>query len=69
MLVLFDIDGTLLLRASSEHAAALRDALARVYGVTVAHRVAAAGRTDTAIARDLATLGGVSAERFEVGLE
>ncbi len=70
MLVLFDIDGTLLLRASSEHAGALREALARVYGVSVAgSSVAAAGRTDTAIARDLALLAGVSAERFELGLE
>src|ERR1035441_6873025 len=69
VLVLFDIDGTLLLRASREHAAALRDALAQVYGVSVAAPVPAAGRTDTAIARDLATLAGVSAERFELGLE
>ena len=69
MLVLFDIDGTLLLRASREHAAALREALARVYGAGVEQRVAAAGRTDTAIARDLATLAGVSAERFDAGLE
>ena len=69
MLVLFDIDGTLLLRASREHAAAVRDALAAVYGVSVAASVPAAGRTDTAIARDLATLSGVSTERFERGLE
>jgi phosphoglycolate phosphatase-like HAD superfamily hydrolase len=69
VLVLFDIDGTLLLRASREHAAALRDALAQVYGVSVAAPVPAAGRTDTAIARDLATLAGVRAERFELGLE
>jgi phosphoglycolate phosphatase len=69
VLVLFDIDGTLLLRASREHASSLRDALARVYGVTAAGAVPAAGRTDTAIARDLAMLAGVSAERFELGLE
>jgi phosphoglycolate phosphatase len=69
VLVLFDIDGTLLLGASREHAVALRDALALVYGVTGAQRVAAAGRTDTAIARDLAALGGIDAERFEAGLE
>ena len=69
VLVLFDIDGTLLLRASREHAAALRDALARVYGVSVAASVPAAGRTDTAIARDLATLAGVSTECFELGLD
>jgi phosphoglycolate phosphatase len=69
VLVLFDIDGTLLLGASREHAAALREALARVYGVSVTQRVPAAGRTDTAIARDLAALAGVSAERFDAGLE
>ena len=33
VLLLFDIDGTLLLRASTEHAQALRDALECVYGV------------------------------------
>jgi phosphoglycolate phosphatase len=69
VLVLFDIDGTLLLRSSAEHAAALREALASVYGVVATQRVPAAGRTDTAIARDLAALGGVGAERFEDGLE
>jgi phosphoglycolate phosphatase len=68
VLVLFDIDGTLLLGASREHAASLRDALTAVYGVTVTERVPAAGRTDTAIARDLAALGGVGAERFDAGL-
>lgn len=69
MLVLFDIDGTLLLRSSAEHAAALREALASVYGVVATQQVPAAGRTDTAIARELAALGGVGSERFEDGLE
>ncbi len=69
MLVLFDIDGTLLLRSSAEHAAALRAALTAVYGVSSAERVAAAGRTDTAIARELASRGGVGAERFDARLE
>jgi phosphoglycolate phosphatase-like HAD superfamily hydrolase len=68
VLVLFDIDGTLLLRASEEHAAALRGALADVYGVEATAKVAAAGRTDTAIARDLAALGGVEGARFDEGL-
>jgi phosphoglycolate phosphatase len=68
VLLLFDIDGTLLLRASLEHAAALRGALELVYGVSGSERVAAAGRTDTAIARDLAALAGVDAERFDAGL-
>jgi phosphoglycolate phosphatase-like HAD superfamily hydrolase len=69
VLVLFDIDGTLLLRASAEHASALRWALATVYGVAATAEVRAAGRTDTAIARDLAALGGVDADRFDEGLE
>jgi phosphoglycolate phosphatase-like HAD superfamily hydrolase len=69
VLVLFDIDGTLLLRASEEHASALRAALAAVYGVETTAKVPAAGRTDTAIARELAALGGVDAERFDAGLE
>jgi phosphoglycolate phosphatase len=68
VLLLFDIDGTLLLGASLEHAAALRGALELVYGASAPERVAAAGRTDTAIARDLAALAGVSAERFDAGL-
>jgi phosphoglycolate phosphatase-like HAD superfamily hydrolase len=69
VLVLFDIDGTLLLRASEEHASALRGALAAVYGVETTAKVPAAGRTDTAIARELAALGGVDAARFDQGLE
>ena len=69
MLVLFDIDGTLLLRASEQHATALREALAAVYGVEASAMVPAAGRTDTAIARDLAALGGVEGDRFDEGLE
>jgi phosphoglycolate phosphatase-like HAD superfamily hydrolase len=69
VLVLFDIDGTLLLRASAEHASALRGALAAVYGVEATAKVLAAGRTDTAIARDLAALGGVEGARFDAGLE
>ena len=68
MLVLFDIDGTLLLRASAEHAAALREALSSVYGVERFERVGAAGRTDTAIARDIAAADGVDRERFDAGI-
>jgi phosphoglycolate phosphatase len=68
MLLLFDIDGTLLLRASREHAEVLRESLVRVYGAHGAQRVPAAGRTDTAIARDLAALAGVSSEDFDAGL-
>jgi len=68
VLVLFDIDGTLLLRASAEHAAALREALTSVYGVASFERVRAAGRTDTAIARDIAAADGVGRERFDAGI-
>ena len=68
MLVLFDIDGTLLLRASAEHAVALHEALSSVYGVRRFERVGAAGRTDTAIARDIAAADGVGRERFDAGI-
>jgi phosphoglycolate phosphatase len=70
VLVLFDIDGTLLLRASEAHARAVLEALREVYGVPPpsAPRVDAAGRTDLEIARALALLSGVSAERIDAGL-
>lgn len=61
LLLLFDIDGTLLQRASVEHAAALRSAAGRVHGVdlTSVDAVEYAGRTDRAIARDLLAAAGV----------
>jgi len=72
MLLLFDIDGTLLRNASKRHAKALRVALGRVYGVgpesggpEALPRVEAAGRTDLEIAREIALLCDVPAERFE----
>lgn len=66
MLLLFDIDGTLLLKASREHAEALWAALRRVHGITIPHRhVDAAGRTDGAIARTILAQAGVSAERID----
>jgi phosphoglycolate phosphatase len=69
VLVLFDIDGTLLLRASEAHAKAVRAALLEVYGVgDVSGAVEAAGRTDLEIGRALATLAGVDAARFDAGL-
>ena len=68
MLVLFDIDGTLLLRAAQAHARAIHEALREVYGVAASPgRVEAAGRTDLDIARALALLAGVDAERFDAG--
>jgi phosphoglycolate phosphatase-like HAD superfamily hydrolase len=69
VLCLFDIDGTLLLKATAAHAQAVVEALATVYGVTERPdgRVEAAGRTDLEIARQLALLGGISAARFDDG--
>ena len=69
-LVLFDIDGTLLLRASAEHRAALHDAIAEVWGVADpgALPVEAAGRTDVDIAREICLLAGVPPERFDDGV-
>ena len=69
MLCLFDIDGTLLLKASAAHAQAVLEAMGAVYGLTERPDgpLQAAGRTDLEIARQLALLGGVSAERFDDG--
>jgi hypothetical protein len=65
-LLLWDIDGTLLLKASREHAEALRAGIQRVYHVELHHgEVEAAGRTDFAIARSILTLAGVSADRVD----
>jgi len=68
MLLLFDIDGTLLNRAAEEHAAALLQALHNVHGVDT-HRLklrgSAAGRTDGEIARLILLEAGVSADRID----
>jgi phosphoglycolate phosphatase-like HAD superfamily hydrolase len=65
-LLLWDIDGTLLLKASREHAQAIHAAIKRVYHVAIPDgQVEAAGRTDIAIARSILTLAGVSAERVD----
>jgi phosphoglycolate phosphatase len=66
LLLLWDIDGTLLLKASREHALAIHAAIKRVYHVDIPQgQVEAAGRTDIAIARSILTLAGVSAERVD----
>jgi phosphoglycolate phosphatase len=69
MLLLFDIDGTLLQKASLEHARALRAALHAVHGINPDHRLTepgnAAGRTDGEIARIILLDAGVSAERID----
>jgi phosphoglycolate phosphatase-like HAD superfamily hydrolase len=70
MLILFDIDGTLLLKAASAHADALRAALRRVWHVRDPERarVDTAGRTDCEIARLMLLQLGVSAERIDGGM-
>jgi phosphoglycolate phosphatase len=61
LLLLFDIDGTLLQGATKAHAQALREAAAAVHGVApLVGEVEVAGRTDQAIARDLLLAGGVT---------
>jgi len=69
VLILFDIDGTLLLRAHVEHRHALADAVLEVWGVRDPgpEAVRAAGRTDGEIAREICVLGGVAAERIDAG--
>ncbi len=70
MLVLFDIDGTLLLKAAAAHADALRAALQRVWHVRDVRdvRVDTAGRTDPEIARLMLLQLGVSADRIDGGM-
>jgi phosphoglycolate phosphatase-like HAD superfamily hydrolase len=66
--LLFDIDGTLLQQAASEHALALREAAGEVHGVSLHDiEVEVAGRTDPAIARDL--LGAVGVAEVDGGWE
>lgn len=68
MLLLFDIDGTLMRGASRAHATALCQALKNVHGVDVEDmrlRGSAAGRTDGEIARMYLLEAGVSAERID----
>ena len=69
MLLLFDIDGTLLLKATRAHAQAVVEAVRAVYNPEERPevKIEAAGRTDLDIARQLALLGGVGPERFDAG--
>jgi hypothetical protein len=55
VLLLFDIDGTLLIRAHVEHRLALADAVREVWGAEDpgAPAIVAAGRTDVEIAREI----------------
>ncbi len=68
MLLLFDIDGTLLQRAADAHRDAIYEALHAVHGVTdPVHRAGheVAGRTDMEIVRGLLIAAGVSARRID----
>ena len=67
LLLLWDIDGTLLQRASTEHAAAMRRALVDVHGSLELNgrQVEAAGRTDAAIARDLLIAAGHASDAID----
>jgi len=68
VLLLFDIDGTLLSGATAAHAEALHAAVQSVHGVDVSRRPARfspAGRTDGEIARLLLLGAGISATRID----
>lgn len=68
MLLLFDIDGTLLGRAAEAHRDALHAALLEVHGVdaqAIRHGISPAGRTDGEIARALLLEAGISARRID----
>ncbi|MHB8657035.1 MAG: HAD family hydrolase [Solirubrobacteraceae bacterium] len=68
MLLLFDIDGTLLAGATDAHRDALHAAVRSVHGVEVSRtriEISPAGRTDGEIARMLLLSAGVSALRID----
>jgi phosphoglycolate phosphatase len=72
LLLLFDIDGTLLAGATGEHRAALHEALLAVHGIEadVSRRpIAPAGRTDREITRAILLDAGVDAKRIDDGAE
>jgi phosphoglycolate phosphatase len=65
-LVLFDIDGTLLVAGDADHKAALIGAVADVYAVAITFDgFSLGGRLDAEIVRVLAGAAGVPAERIE----
>jgi phosphoglycolate phosphatase len=67
VLLLFDIDGTLLLKAADAHRDSLYEALHEVHGVEdpAAAHIQPAGRTDGEIARAILLQSGVSADRID----
>ena len=72
LLLLFDIDGTLLSGATSAHSEALHEALHEVHGINTRGHGAGidpAGRTDGEIARLLLLDAGVSALAIDEGAD
>lgn len=70
VLLLFDIDGTLLIRGAHEHALALHDAIEQTWGVDLRGvGVEVAGRTDPDIARDILLRGGVDTAHVDERIE
>ncbi len=68
MLLLFDLDGTLLHAATEAHRDAMHEALQIVHGVDASRvplRLSAAGRTDPEIARAILLAAGISAQRID----
>lgn len=68
LLLLFDVDGTLLQGAADAHRDAIHTALREVHGVdatAVRSPIAVAGRTDGEIARAILLSAGISAERID----
>jgi phosphoglycolate phosphatase-like HAD superfamily hydrolase len=68
LLLLFDIDGTLLTGAAEAHAQALHEALQLVHGVDTRNAplpMGAAGRTDPEIVRALLLQAGISAAQID----
>jgi phosphoglycolate phosphatase-like HAD superfamily hydrolase len=71
-LLLFDIDGTLLLRASDAHRDAIHEGLRQVYGMREPASIevpSPAGRTDSEIARELLVRAGGDPEDFDRHLD
>ena len=67
MLLLFDVDGTLLLRAADAHKEAFHVALHEVFGIDDARafRVATPGKTDLQIAREVLLQAGYDARAID----
>ncbi|MDW5594606.1 HAD family hydrolase [Conexibacter stalactiti] len=70
LLLLFDIDGTLMAGATAAHAAAVHQAICQVHSLSAVDRsltraIDPAGRTDPEISRAILLAHGVSAERID----